>query len=152
MDITFSRPTRAAVVWFWAVYWGGFFLFLPWMLLRQVGITVRDLWWAWRTAGRVYRFLDGRLTVGFVGSPGEAIPEVVTAPAAVQRARLKKRHGWMDEEIEARISAQWELSAKAALADYVVDNSDGVDATRTQVKRIWNQLRAANRPNLTSRR
>ena len=77
---------------------------------------------------------------------------VVTAPAAVQRARLKKRHGWMDEEIEARISAQWELSAKAALADYVVDNSDGVDATRTQVKRIWNQLALVSRRSSTSRR
>lgn len=26
-----------------------------------------DWWWAWRTAGRNYRFLGGRLVIGFVG-------------------------------------------------------------------------------------
>ena len=77
---------------------------------------------------------------------------VVTAPAAAQRARLAQRHGWSEDEIEARIRAQWELSAKAALADYVIDNSDGVDATRTQVRRIWNQLVRRNKPSSTSRR
>ena len=65
---------------------------------------------------------------------------VVTAPPEVQRKRLKDKHGWSDEETDARIGAQWELSAKVALADHVVDNSDGVESTRTQVKRIWNQL------------
>lgn len=65
---------------------------------------------------------------------------VVTAPPDVQRERLRAQHGWSDADIGARMGAQWELSAKVALADYVVDNSDGVGATRTQVKRIWNQL------------
>ena len=65
---------------------------------------------------------------------------VVTAPPEIQRQRLRARHGWSDADIGARTAAQWELSAKVALADYVVDNSDGVGATRTQVKRIWNQL------------
>jgi len=62
---------------------------------------------------------------------------VVAAPARVQRARLKRRHGWSDDDITARTEAQMKLSAKVALADHVVDNSDGVEATRTQVKRIW---------------
>ncbi len=65
---------------------------------------------------------------------------VVTAPPEVQRERLQKKYGWSDEETTARMDAQLELSAKVALADHVVDNADGVDATRTQVKRIWNQL------------
>ena len=64
---------------------------------------------------------------------------VVTAPQVVQRERLTRKYGWSDEETTARIGAQMELSAKAALADHVVDNSGSVDATRTQVKRIWNQ-------------
>ena len=64
---------------------------------------------------------------------------VVTAPPAVQRERLKRKYAWSDADINARVAAQWDLSAKEALADDVVDNSDGVDATRTQVKRIWNQ-------------
>jgi len=69
---------------------------------------------------------------------------VVTAPPDVQRKRLLQRFG-TPEDLEARIALQWELAAKAALADYVVDNTDGVDVTRTQVKRIWRQLAQRNR-------
>ena len=64
---------------------------------------------------------------------------VVVAPPAVQRRRLR-RHGWSLQEIEARRKAQWKLSAKVALAGEVIDNAHGVEATRTQVKRIWNRL------------
>jgi dephospho-CoA kinase len=71
---------------------------------------------------------------------------VVTAPPEIQRERLRVKHGWSDEEMEARRAAQMELSAKVALADYVVDNADGVDATRTQVKRLWEQLGQQGRP------
>ena len=77
---------------------------------------------------------------------------VVTAPPDVQHKRLKDKYGWSEEEIDARISAQWELSAKVGLADHVVNNADGVDATRTQVKRIWNQVGVRSKSNLTSRR
>ena len=70
---------------------------------------------------------------------------VVTAPPQVQRERLTHKFGWSDEETDARIAAQWALSAKVAVADYVVDNGDGVDATRRQVKHIWNQRVPLNR-------
>ncbi len=70
---------------------------------------------------------------------------VVTAPPQVQRERLTHKLGWSDEETNARIAAQWALSAKVAVADYVVDNGDGVDATRRQVKHIWNQRVPLNR-------
>ena len=64
---------------------------------------------------------------------------VVTAPRDVQLQRLAHRFG-EPGEAQARIEAQMELSAKAALADVVVDNAGTLDATRTQVKRIWEQL------------
>lgn len=64
---------------------------------------------------------------------------VVTAPRQAQLARLAHRYG-DSEEVDARIAAQMEVSAKAALADVVVDNAGTLDATRTQVKRIWEQL------------
>jgi len=67
---------------------------------------------------------------------------VVTAPPAVQRERLAQKYGWPEDELRARIAAQWDVSAKVALADHVVDNKGSVDATRTQVKRIWSQLLA----------
>ena len=64
---------------------------------------------------------------------------VVAAPAKIQQHRLKRRRGWTEQEIQARAEAQWDLPAKVALADDVIDNANGVDATRTQVKRIWKQ-------------
>lgn len=64
---------------------------------------------------------------------------VVTAPPEVQRERLVRKFGWTEEEADARIAAQWDLAAKVALADHVVDNGNGVDATRTQVRHIWKQ-------------
>lgn len=63
---------------------------------------------------------------------------VVTAPASVQRQRLKAR-GWSESEIRRRIAAQWTLSAKVALADVVIDNGGGLVETRRQVKDLWNR-------------
>ena len=77
---------------------------------------------------------------------------VVSVPPGVARERLKKQYGWSKEETDARMAAQWDMSAKVALADEVVDNANGVDATRTQVKRIWNQRGRASKPSSTSRR
>ncbi|PIQ84847.1 MAG: dephospho-CoA kinase [Candidatus Omnitrophica bacterium CG11_big_fil_rev_8_21_14_0_20_63_9] len=76
---------------------------------------------------------------------------VVTATPEVQRQRLKRKFGWTDEDIDARVHAQWALSAKVALADHVVDNADGVEHTRTQVKQLWNKLGLSSRSS-TSRR
>ena len=76
---------------------------------------------------------------------------VVTAPREVCETRLARRTGWSREEIARRVSAQWDLSAKVALADHVVDNGDGVDATRTQVKRIWSTVVQSSRRSSTSR-
>jgi dephospho-CoA kinase len=65
---------------------------------------------------------------------------VVTAPPEVQRERVRRQHGWTEAELDARVRAQLGVSAKAALADHVVDNGNGVDATRTQVTRLWQKL------------
>jgi len=64
---------------------------------------------------------------------------VVSAPDEVQRRRLRAK-GLTNEELATRQAAQWDLSAKVALADYVVDNRDGIAHTRRQVTRIWKQL------------
>jgi len=69
---------------------------------------------------------------------------VVTAPPEVQRRRLTAR-GMSEEEINARAAAQWELARKTAVADHVVDNADGLEQTRRQVKQLWNQLTAASK-------
>ena len=64
---------------------------------------------------------------------------VVTAPPEVQRQRLIER-GMPEADAAARLAAQWDLAAKAAEADYVVDNADGVEQTRRQVTQLWKRL------------
>ena len=64
---------------------------------------------------------------------------VVTAPPEVQRQRLIER-GMPEADAAARLAAQWDLAAKAAVADYVVDNADGVEQTRRQVTQLWKRL------------
>ncbi len=66
---------------------------------------------------------------------------VVTAPDRIRRRRLQQR-GMPREEIARRTAAQLALSAKVALADYVVDNSDGMAQTRRQVRQLWTRLQA----------
>jgi dephospho-CoA kinase len=90
------------------------------------------------------------------GAQGMAdVVVVVTAPPEAQRKRLRDKFRWTEEETAARAGAQWELSAKEALADHIIDNAGGVEETRTQVKRIWEQLgpqARASRSSSTSRR
>lgn len=67
-DTWMPAARRGATVRFWVWYWFFFFALLPWMLLRQVGITMADLLHAWWTCDARYRFFGGKLAIGFVGS------------------------------------------------------------------------------------
>ncbi len=40
-DRLFPKNSRQAIAAFWLAYWGHFFLFLPWMLLRQAQWPLR---------------------------------------------------------------------------------------------------------------
>lgn len=64
---------------------------------------------------------------------------VVNAAPPVQRRRLQKARGWSAREIDQRVKAQWNVSAKAALADVVIENSSGLLKTRRQVADLWNR-------------
>jgi dephospho-CoA kinase len=64
---------------------------------------------------------------------------VVTAPPELVRRRLRAR-GWVEDEVARRMAAQWDVSAKVELADLVIDNSDGLERTRKQVRQAWKQL------------
>jgi len=66
---------------------------------------------------------------------------VVTIPKAEQIRRLKARDQRADAEIQGILQAQWPLADKVARADYVVDNSESLSATRQQVKNIWEKLK-----------
>lgn len=65
---------------------------------------------------------------------------LVLCSRSQQHARLQAR-GLSDAEIEARISAQMPLEDKVTYADFVIDNSGTLDATRRQVEEVWARLR-----------
>jgi dephospho-CoA kinase len=66
---------------------------------------------------------------------------LVSAPEAVQRARLAARDGLDEAAITARLAAQLPLADKRAHATWVVDNGGSLDDTRAQVRRIWEDIR-----------
>ncbi len=66
---------------------------------------------------------------------------VVSADPATQKQRLARRDARPEAEIEGILAAQAPLAAKAARADFVVDNSGDEAATRRQVKKILQALR-----------
>lgn len=68
---------------------------------------------------------------------------VVSAPEAVQRARLAARDGLDDAAITARLAAQLPLADKRAHATWVVENGGSLDETRAQVRRIWEEIRGS---------
>ena len=60
---------------------------------------------------------------------------VVSAPAAMQRARLQER-GVPADRLEALIARQMPDAEKRRRADFVVDTSQGIEHARTQVRAI----------------
>ena len=68
---------------------------------------------------------------------------LVSAPEAVQRARLAARDKLDDAAISARLAAQLPLADKRAHATWVVDNGGSLEETRAQVRRIWEEIRGS---------
>lgn len=64
----------------------------------------------------------------------------VKAPAAKALRRLLRK-GYGRGDVRYRWRAQMPEGKKIGLADYVVDNSDGLEETRRQVIQIWNLLK-----------
>ena len=66
---------------------------------------------------------------------------VVTCAAEVQKQRLHARSGLSEEQIEVRIGSQMPLEEKVKYADFVIDNSGTLSATRNQVQQVNSKLR-----------
>lgn len=64
----FPRATPWAIAWFWAIYWLRFFIFLPFMLARQVLFSLSDAFGGWWTGNRTYRFFENDLSLTFLSS------------------------------------------------------------------------------------
>jgi dephospho-CoA kinase len=61
---------------------------------------------------------------------------VVSAPAAVQRARVFERPDMTEEKFQAILARQMPDAEKRARADFIVDSGQGLDAARAQVRDI----------------
>jgi glyoxylase-like metal-dependent hydrolase (beta-lactamase superfamily II) len=68
VDSVFPASTPRSLAWFWVKYWLWFFLFLPWMLLRQIGVMFHQFCGAVWTWNRDVHLLDGRLHIRFINS------------------------------------------------------------------------------------
>jgi dephospho-CoA kinase len=65
---------------------------------------------------------------------------VVAAPEDVQVDRLARSRGLRPAEARQRLASQWATAAKAALADFVIDNGGDLASTEEQVARIYAAL------------
>jgi dephospho-CoA kinase len=65
---------------------------------------------------------------------------VVSAPAAVQHARVFERAGMTEQKFAAILAKQLPDADKRARADFVVDTSQGFDAARAQVRDILHHI------------
>ncbi len=65
---------------------------------------------------------------------------VVWVPREVQVSRLAKRDGLPPRVAEQRLASQLPLDEKRRRADWVVDNSGDLSATRQQIDRIWEAI------------
>jgi dephospho-CoA kinase len=64
----------------------------------------------------------------------------VSVPLEIRLARINRTRGWGPEELQRRENLQFTLDKKAALADYVVDNSGDEIASLGQVQRVLSHL------------
>lgn len=66
---------------------------------------------------------------------------VVSAPEAVQRARVLARPGMTPEKFEAFLARQTPDAEKRARADHVLDTSESLEATRHEVRQLIAELK-----------
>jgi hydroxyacylglutathione hydrolase len=68
IETLFPDHNRQTLVRFWIKYWLWFFALLPWMLFRQIGISLLQCAGALWTWNRDVRFLDGALHLIFMNN------------------------------------------------------------------------------------
>lgn len=69
----------------------------------------------------------------------------VDTPLEQRKERVSRTRGWTGEQLASRESSQLSLEQKRMEADYVVDNSRGLDQAALQLERVLQQVIAAKR-------
>ncbi len=65
---------------------------------------------------------------------------VVTAPDEQKAERVARRDNLGRDEVLSRIKAQWSDEERAALADFVIDNSKDLAFLESQVDEVWRKI------------
>jgi hydroxyacylglutathione hydrolase len=68
-DDLFPANEPGAIARFWSRYWFWFFALLPWMLLRQLAISIANLAGAIWTGNRRFDLMDGKVRLLFMAGP-----------------------------------------------------------------------------------
>ena len=76
-------------------------------------------------------------------STTDACNSVFSAPGSVQRDRVLARPGMTPERFDALLARQVPDAEKRGRSDFLIDSGQGLEAARTQVRRI---LAAVNDP------
>ena len=66
---------------------------------------------------------------------------VVYTPKDLQLKRLMEREKITKFQALARINAQMDIYQKIKMADYVINNSNGLDAVKDQVMKLWQRVK-----------
>ncbi len=66
---------------------------------------------------------------------------VVSAPAELHRERVLARPGMTEDRLESLLARQMPDAEKRALADFVIDTGQGLEAARDQVRQILRTIR-----------
>ena len=93
-----------------------------------------------RAAGARVAVCDIPLLFETGGEAGLDKVVVVTAPAEVQRARVRARPGMTEAALDAILARQLPDAEKRARADYVIETGGSKDATRARVREILAEL------------
>lgn len=78
------------------------------------------------------------------GDSSVDVTVVVSAPEAVQRARVLARPGLSEEKLQAILKTQLPDAEKRARADYIIDTNLSLEETRQQVTDLVSKLREGN--------
>ena len=111
---------------------------IVWPLMGEARAAFLD-----HAAGSAASFavLDIPLLLETGGERAVDVVVVVSAPSALQAARVLARPGMNPAKLEAILAAQMPDELKRAKADYVVDTSQGLVSAKAQVARIIAALR-----------
>jgi len=104
---------------------------------------IRALWCAqvetWRAEGRPLAVVVIPLLFETKAEAELDATICVACSAATQQQRLRAR-GWLTEQIQQRLQAQWPVETKIERADYLVWTEAGLDMHAAQIERILGLL------------